>query len=207
MKRVLIALIINRNRYLICRITSGALAGRWAFPSGLVNTAATDFETIKTEVQERLGIEIFPYLSVKELAYKTPDSLIPLTLIKCSIRDDAKTTFSVNVPSKYRWISLPFVAHIDFAPRDKKIVRHLTNGLLLVPPKRIRRSASKRKTMPAAKTAGNRGFASMDKARLFEITSAAGKAAHRMGRAHKWTPETASRAGKLGAKATWSRHG
>jgi hypothetical protein len=83
-------------------------------------------------------------------------------------------------------------------PAIKKIVGHLTNGLFLVPPKHTRRSSSKRNKMLRPKAGGNRrqGFASMNKARLFQITSAAGKAAHAMGRAHKW--KEARRAGRIG---------
>lgn len=121
-------------------------------------------------------------------------------------RRRVKTLLSSNVQSEYKWLSLPFVAHIDFAPRDKKIVGHLTNGLFLVPPKRTRRSASKRVLRPKTDGSRKQGFASMVKDRLFQITSAAGKAAHAMGRAHKWTPDEAIRAGKIGGKATWVKH-
>jgi general stress protein YciG len=43
-----------------------------------------------------------------------------------------------------------------------------------------------------------RGFASMDKDRMFRVASAGGKAAHAKGTAHKWTREEARRAGKIG---------
>lgn len=44
-----------------------------------------------------------------------------------------------------------------------------------------------------------RGFASLSKDRLSQITSAAGKRAHALGRAHKWNSEQARRAGQTGA--------
>jgi general stress protein YciG len=43
-----------------------------------------------------------------------------------------------------------------------------------------------------------RGFASMDKEKQRKIASAGGKAAHAQGRAHKFTPEEARKAGRLG---------
>jgi hypothetical protein len=43
----------------------------------------------------------------------------------------------------------------------------------------------------------NRGFASMDKERLLKVTSAAGNAAHAMGKAHTFTSEEARNAGKI----------
>jgi hypothetical protein len=46
----------------------------------------------------------------------------------------------------------------------------------------------------------DRGFASMDTDRLLKITSAAGKAAHAMGKAHKWTKEEARKVGAQGGK-------
>lgn len=42
-----------------------------------------------------------------------------------------------------------------------------------------------------------RGFASMPKDRQLQIASQAGKKAHELGRAHKWTKEEASKAGKI----------
>ena len=47
-----------------------------------------------------------------------------------------------------------------------------------------------------------RGFASMDPARVSEIASMGGKAAHQQGVAHEWTPEEARRAGRKGGQAS-----
>lgn len=49
-----------------------------------------------------------------------------------------------------------------------------------------------------------RGFASMDPARVSEIASMGGKAAHQQGVAHEWTPEEARRAGRKGGQASRS---
>lgn len=43
-----------------------------------------------------------------------------------------------------------------------------------------------------------RGFASMHRAKQREIASKGGKAAHRRGTAHEWTPEEAREAGRKG---------
>jgi general stress protein YciG len=48
------------------------------------------------------------------------------------------------------------------------------------------------------KPKSKRGFASMDPERLRELASKGGKAAHAQGRAHIWTAEQASAAGKKG---------
>jgi uncharacterized protein len=47
-----------------------------------------------------------------------------------------------------------------------------------------------------------RGFASMDPARVSEIASMGGKAAHQQGVAHEWTPEEARRAGRKGGQSS-----
>lgn len=46
----------------------------------------------------------------------------------------------------------------------------------------------------------NRGFASMSRMRQREIASLGGKAAHKQGVAHRWTPEEAREAGRKGGK-------
>lgn len=48
------------------------------------------------------------------------------------------------------------------------------------------------------KKKSKRGFASMDPEKLREIAKKGGQIAHQMGRAHKFTPEEARVAGKLG---------
>lgn len=198
MRSVLVALIIYRNRYLISKIPSGEFAGQWEFPGGPANAETIDFQAVRTAIKERLGVDVFPYLTTKRLLYKSSDETIDLTLIKCSITNESKRFLSSNVPSEYKWISLPYVAHIDFAPRDKTIVRHLTNGLFLVPPKRI-----KHKRMRRPEAAGNRkqGFASMTPEKRSMIASLGAKAVHASGTAHKWTSEEASRAGTISAEA------
>lgn len=147
MRREVVALIIYRNRYLLTKIPDGEFANQWEFPNGPANADTTDFKAIKNAMKEKLGVATFPYITLKQLVYKSPDETIELTLIKCKITDESKRVLSFNAPLRYKWISLPYVAHIDFAARDKKIVRHLTNGLFLVPPKRTRRSASKRNAL------------------------------------------------------------
>lgn len=44
----------------------------------------------------------------------------------------------------------------------------------------------------------DRGFASMDPKRVREIAGMGGRAAHRKGTAHQWTPEEARAAGRKG---------
>jgi len=46
----------------------------------------------------------------------------------------------------------------------------------------------------------NRGFASMDKDKAHAAQSKGGKAAHTSGRAHTFTPESASKAGKAASR-------
>ena len=43
-----------------------------------------------------------------------------------------------------------------------------------------------------------RGFALLDKAQLYTVTSAGGKTAHAVGNAHTWTREEAVKAGSKG---------
>lgn len=48
---------------------------------------------------------------------------------------------------------------------------------------------------------GDRGFASMDRAKQREIASKGGRAAHRKGTGHEWTSEEARDAGRKGGLA------
>jgi general stress protein YciG len=57
------------------------------------------------------------------------------------------------------------------------------------------------KTIPKKKYP-KRGFASMDKEKQRKIAQAGGISAQKQGLAHKWNPQTASDAGRLGGAAT-----
>ncbi len=50
-----------------------------------------------------------------------------------------------------------------------------------------------------------RGFASMDKQTLLAICVAGGKKAHALGKAHQWTKDEASAAGKKGVATREAR--
>lgn len=54
---------------------------------------------------------------------------------------------------------------------------------------------------PTAKPYRPRGFAAMDRARVSEIASKGGKAAHAAGTAHQFTTEEARAAGRKGGSA------
>ena len=56
-----------------------------------------------------------------------------------------------------------------------------------------------------ANTGRGRGWASLSPERRKEIASKAGKEAHRLGHAHKWTPEQAREASKRGLEARWRK--
>jgi len=49
------------------------------------------------------------------------------------------------------------------------------------------------------------GFASMSPEKMREVASKGGKAAHKLGVAHRWTPEEASRAGRKGGSISRRR--
>lgn len=53
-----------------------------------------------------------------------------------------------------------------------------------------------------SKTGSGRGFASMDRILQREIASRGGKAAHRSGNAHRFTPEEAREAGRKGGQSS-----
>jgi general stress protein YciG len=60
-------------------------------------------------------------------------------------------------------------------------------------------------TAPAERPRKRRGFAAMDPRKVSEIASKGGKAAHRAGTAHEFTPEEAREAGRKGGYATHAK--
>lgn len=50
-----------------------------------------------------------------------------------------------------------------------------------------------------------RGFAAMPPELQREIAQKGGRASHRKGRGHEWTPEEAREAGRRGGRARWGR--
>jgi MvaI/BcnI restriction endonuclease family protein len=52
MRRVLVALIIYRNRYLISKIPDGEYADQWKFPGGPDSADTTDFEAFRNDIKQ-----------------------------------------------------------------------------------------------------------------------------------------------------------
>lgn len=63
------------------------------------------------------------------------------------------------------------------------------------------------KAEPTVKVRRPRGFAAMDRAKVAEIASKGGKAAHAAGTAHQFSSEEAREAGKKGGVAPHIRRG
>jgi hypothetical protein len=194
MKNVGVALIINKNRYLITKLSSGDFTGRWAFPSGTLDRGETEFYALKQAVKDTHSIDIFPYLIIKRLVRTGPSGKTQITLIKCAISNETKTRLSNTLPDPL---------HVEFTPSDKLIFNYLTKGKTIRPRKRrVSAFASKaaRKREPMTGTGGKRGFAAMSLEQRTMIASLGGKRAHALGKAHRWTSEEAKKAGEISGK-------
>jgi general stress protein YciG len=78
----------------------------------------------------------------------------------------------------------------------------MIDGIIHASPEEVKPEGS---TAPEQRPRKRRGFAAMDPRKVSEIASKGGKAAHRAGTAHEFTPEEAREAGRKGGYATHAK--
>jgi mutator protein MutT len=119
--RVLAAVIIDQDKYLVCqRPLDKRHGGLWEFPGGKMEAGESLFEAANRELSEELNVSA---LSVGEPIYSVHDEGSPFVI-------DFVPSEIVGVPTclehaDVRWASLEDIQHLDLAPSDRQFVRFL----------------------------------------------------------------------------------
>jgi len=125
MKRVVAALIWDKDRFLICRRPPHKARGLlWEFVGGKVEDGETDEQALIRECREELNIEIQTNHVFMELTHAYPDLTIQLVLFNASI---VSGTPQLLEHMELKWITVAEIDGYDFCPADEAILAQLKN--------------------------------------------------------------------------------
>lgn len=118
------ALIKQNENFLVCQRAFGELKGFWEFPGGKIEKNEIPFEAIKREINEELGIKIYPIKSLGKFTHIYSFATICLTLIECEMRPKKQNIKSDGSHAIYAWVSSTGKDK-KFAPLDEKILAYI----------------------------------------------------------------------------------
>jgi hypothetical protein len=178
---ILVALVLYRNRLLLLKSLHNASHDAWELPSVEITDEHNEID-IQREFNSQIGIDLYPSLMLDSYNNKYPNNKI--TIYKCSLLDDPAALSLSSAYSGYRWANVLDTSQFSFNPPHDEIIEFILQDPYVI----------------ARRTAGSarRGFGSMDQEKRSMIAGLGGKAAHAMGRAHRFTREEASLAAMKG---------
>ena len=181
MNKLLIALIISRNKFLLLKTNA---KNHWEFPYIKMKGDEQEKEALKRGIQSLLGIDILPYIKIDGYNHAYPGS--PIVIYKCSILSSREDIRVKSDYSDYMWVYVLKTMHLTFSSLFIDLITYLINDEHVFPIK----------TIGPGSPEG--GFASMSLEKRRMIAGMGGTAAHKLGKAHRWTKEEAKIAGKKG---------
>lgn len=119
------ALFDKQGRVLIAQRPAGkAMAGRWEFPGGKIDSGESERDALGRELREELGVEVLAAERMLELRHEYPERHVELCMWRV-IRYRG-----VPVPrdgQALRWVNPDGLAQEDLLEADRPIVQALAN--------------------------------------------------------------------------------
>ncbi len=80
--RVVAGVIVKEDKLILAKRKKGDhLEGMWEFPGGKIEENESPFDSLKREIKEELGIDIYPQKELLTLKYKYPEKSVILHFI------------------------------------------------------------------------------------------------------------------------------
>lgn len=120
---VVAALIMDKDRFLICRRPAHKARGLlWEFVGGKVEEGETKEQALVRECMEELGITVKPYGEFMQVLHEYPDITVRLTLYNCTV-SEGKPRLLEHIDLK--WITAAEISNYSFCPADEEILKKL----------------------------------------------------------------------------------
>lgn len=117
------ALFDAQGRVLIAQRPPGThMAGRWEFPGGKINPGETEFEALRRELLEELGVTLGEAERMLELSHDYPERRVELCMWRVtSYRGKPRTLDGQAL----KWVKPPDLEREDLLEADRPIVAAL----------------------------------------------------------------------------------
>lgn len=123
MMEVAAALIMRKERFMVCRRPAGkARALLWEFAGGKLEPGETGEQALVRECREELGIEVRPMGVFMEVVHAYPDVTIHMTVYRAAITQGEPQCLE---HSEIRFITAAEAENYAFCPADQAVVSRL----------------------------------------------------------------------------------
>ncbi len=116
--RVCAAVIRKDGRILICTRPEGKhLAGMWEFPGGKIHDDESIQESLRRELKEELGVNVFAADQIFEIFHTYPEKTVRIHFLRTFI-DDSLENLHPMEGQKLMWASTEEMGKLCFVPAD-----------------------------------------------------------------------------------------
>ena len=123
MTEVVAALILDKNKFMICQRPAGKARGLlWEFVGGKVEPGETKEQALIRECQEELAITLNVGSEFMAVMHEYPDISVHLTLFNARITEGVQQKLEHN---DIRWITVNEISQYKFCPADEVILQRL----------------------------------------------------------------------------------
>jgi 8-oxo-dGTP diphosphatase len=123
---VVAAGIVEREgKILAARRKKGAhLGGHWEFPGGKLEPDESPEECLVRELREEMGISVLPRRILEVVFHRYPEKSVLLLFYRCDLVEGEPSALDCD---EVRWVPLPELPALDWAPADIPFVRKLAD--------------------------------------------------------------------------------
>lgn len=126
MTEVVAALILDKNKFMICQRPANKARGLlWEFVGGKVEPGETKKQALIRECQEELAITLNVGEIFMDVTHEYPDLTVHLTLFHATIREGIPLKLEHN---DIRWITVDEIDQYEFCPADVEILRRIKDA-------------------------------------------------------------------------------
>ncbi len=117
------ALLFNSNQEILaCRRPIGdAWEGWWEFPGGKVEGLESDFEALRREIIEELGLIILKGELIAKTIHEYNDRIVNLRIFNCGIINPNEVNHTEH--DEIRWLSINELMSVKWLPADLPIIQ------------------------------------------------------------------------------------
>lgn len=116
--RVCAAVIRKDGRTLVCTRPEGKhLAGMWEFPGGKIHDDESIHESLRRELREELGINVFVADQIFEISHTYPQKMVKIHFLRTFINDSLDNLRPME-GQKLMWASAEEMGKLCFVPAD-----------------------------------------------------------------------------------------